>query len=415
MQCNNPMCFKKLISLIKFKKKKEALPPRVVAWENDYLDYKKLANKCNTIIKKNEEIFTIISLEGYDGWGKTFFLKEWIRDLKQQNEIAAYYSAWDINALDQPLPSFLNFLFEDLFSSYEVKRSVIQQFKNINQELFSLDTLGKVISKSPLAMLSVLLDATKEADKKDIGYVFRELNNLQKRQENIQDFKSQLAKVVDKIRKGKSIYIMVDDLDMCRPKFIVDFLESIKYMLDIEGLVFIISVSKDKSNVHKAINTTLGPNFDLKSFTDLSLHLPKQPIERFIKELFKNIKLPKKSKNLIIDSFIFYAESLSLSLKMIEYCVKKIKLCLLNYTKEELPIPNLFSFLVILQSINIDIYDELDFSFEKALEKIENEYKPAILNHPNGQEKWEKLKISLENTFADERSKINKEIKDIIF
>ncbi|WP_353270030.1 P-loop NTPase fold protein [Wolbachia endosymbiont (group A) of Myopa testacea] len=406
------MCLKKLISLITFKKKKIVPPLQVAAWENDLLNYKQFSGKFNTIIKTIDQSFTIISLEGYDGWGKTFFLKEWVKELKQQNEIAAYYNAWDINALDQPLPSFLNFLFEDLFASYEVKRSVIQQFKNINQELFSLNTLGKLISKSPLAMLSVLLDATKEADRKDIGSVLRELNTLQRREENIKDFKTQLAKLVNRIRKDKNIYIMVDNLDVCRPKFVVDFLESIKYMLDVEGLVFIISVSKDKSNVHKAISTILGLNFDLKSFTDLSLHLPKQPIEKFTKELFENIKLPKKSKNLIVDSFIFYAESLLLSLKTIEYCVKKIKLCLLNYTREELPAPNLFSFLVILQSVNTDLYEELDSSCQRALEKIENEYKSLILN---GQEEWEKLKTSLEAAFAEKESKINKAIKDIIF
>ncbi|MFP3015977.1 MAG: P-loop NTPase fold protein [Wolbachia sp.] len=397
------MCLKKLVSLITFKKKETAPPLKVVAWENDRLNYKQFSGKFNTIIKTIDQSFTIISLEGYDGWGKTFFLKEWIKELKQQNEIAAYYSAWDINALDQPLPSFLNFLFEDLFASYEVKRSVIQQFKNINQELFSLNTLGKLISKSPLAMLSVLLDATKEADRKDIGSVLRELNTLQRRKENIKDFKTQLAKVVNRIRKDKNIYIMVDNLDVCRPKFVVDFLESIKYMLDVEGLVFIISVSKDKSNVHKAISTILGPNFDLKSFTDLSLHLPKQPIEKFTKELFENIKLPKKSKSLIIDSFIFYAESFSLSLKAIQYCVKKIKLC---YVKEELLDPNLFTFLVILQSVDADLYEELYSSHEKALEKIEN---------LNSQKEWEKLKISLEATFKKKDSESIKQIKNILF
>src|SRR6266576_5460386 len=153
------MYLKKLISWITFKKKEIAPPLKVVAWENDRLNYKQFSGKFNNIIKTIDQSFTIISLEGYDGWGKTFFLKEWVKELKQQNEIAAYYNAWDINALDQPLPSFLNFLFEDLFVSYKVKRSVIQQFKNINQELFSLNTLGKLISKSPLAMLSVFLDA----------------------------------------------------------------------------------------------------------------------------------------------------------------------------------------------------------------------------------------------------------------
>lgn len=331
-------------------------------------------------------------------------MQEWVKDLEQQNEIAAYYSAWDISALDQPLPSFLHFLFEDLFASYKVKRSVIQQFKNINQELFSLNTLGKLISKSPLAMLSVFLDAAKEADKKDIGFVLGELNLLQRRKENIRDFKTQLADVVNKIRKDKNIYIMVDDLDICRPKFIVDFLESIKYMLDVEGLVFIISVSQDKSNVQRAISTILGPNFSLKSFTDLSLHLPKQPTEQFTRKLFQNVELPKKSKSLIIDSFIFYAKSFSLSLQAIQYCVKKIKLCFLNYPKEELLDPNLFTFLVILQSVNTDLYEELYSSPQKALEKIES---------LNDQKEWEKLKTSLETIFKEKESKTNKSLKQI--
>ncbi|GFQ73399.1 NTPase [Trichonephila clavata] len=198
------MCLKKLVSLITFKKKGTAPQLQVAAWENDRLNYKQFSGKFNTIIKTIDQSFTIISLEGYDGWGKTFFLKEWVKELKQQNEIAAYYNAWDINALDQPLPSFLNFLFEDLFASYEVKRSVIQQFKNINQELFSLNTLGKLISKSPLAMLSVFLDAAKEADKKDIGFVLSELSLLQRRKESTRDFKTQLADVVNKIRKDKT-------------------------------------------------------------------------------------------------------------------------------------------------------------------------------------------------------------------
>lgn len=409
------MCLRKFISLITFRKKEAVSPSKVVAWENDLLNYKQFSGKFSTIVKTIDQSFTMISLEGYDGWGKTFFLKEWVKELKQQNEIAAYYSAWDISALGLSLPSFLNFLFEDLLASYEVKKSVIQRFKNVNQELFSFNTLGKLISKSPLAMLSVFLDAAKEADKKDIGCILRELNILQKRKENIKDFKAQLTKLINRIRKGKNIYIMVDDLDICRPNCIVNFLESIKYMLDIEGLVFIISVSRDKSNVYKAISTVLGSNFDLKSFTDLSLHLPKQPIEKFTKALFQNIKLPKKSKSSIIDSFISYAESLSLSLETIKYCVKKIELCLLNYTKEELPAPNLFSFLVILRSVDIDTYEELGSSYQKALEKIENEYKSLILARTNGQEEWERLKISLETVFAGKESKINKAIKDMMF
>ncbi|MDM8335454.1 hypothetical protein QUS22_03540 [Wolbachia pipientis] len=206
---------------------------------------------------------------------------------------------------------------------------------------------------------------------------------------------------------------MVDDLDICSPKFIVDFLESIKYMLNIDVLVFIVSISRGKSNVHEAISTILGQNFDLRSFTSLSLHLLKQPVGRFTQKLFQDVKFPKKSKSLIIDSFLFYVKSLSLSLKTIEYCVKKIKLCFLNYTKAGLLALNLLVFLVVLRSINIDLYEKLGFSYQTALEKIEDEYKPIIFNHMNGQEKWEKLKIFFEATFREKGSESSKTVKQV--
>ncbi|WP_246214374.1 hypothetical protein [Wolbachia endosymbiont of Dirofilaria (Dirofilaria) immitis] len=102
-------------------------------------------------------------------------------------------------------------------------------------------------------------------------------------------------------------------------------------------------------------------------------------MKEFIQELFKNVKLSKKSKEPFINSFIFYAESLLLSLETIEYCMKKIELCLLNCAKEELLAPSLFSFLTILQSVDIDTYEELGSSYQKVLEKIKNKYRPTVL------------------------------------
>lgn len=400
------MYFKKLISLLKFKKK---VIPAEKFWQNDKLDYEQLADKFNSIITNNS--FSIVSLESYSGWGKTFFLKEWTKTLQKQGELVTYYSAWDINAVDQPLVSFLNFLFENVFTSQKIHKSVVKQFTNINKELLSLNTLGKVINKSPLGMFSVLLDANKEADKKDIGAILKELSSLKTRKENIEDFKKQLSKIVNKIRSGKNIYIMIDDLEMCRPKFILDFLESIKYILNIEGLMFIFSINRDKNNVEKAINATLGSSFNVESFTDLSLLLPKRSTAMFTRKRFEDLKLPKESKDLIIDSFVLYSESFSLSLKIIEQCIKRIKL---TYNEEKLQYPNLLSFLVILRSINTSLYEELGCSQKESLEKIESEYRSAILNQLNGHNEWENLRISLENAFKEKELKTITQIKNIL-
>ncbi|WP_255419693.1 hypothetical protein [Wolbachia endosymbiont of Dipetalonema caudispina] len=79
-------------------------------------------------------------------------------------------------------------------------------------------------------------------------------------------------------------------------------------MLDIGGL-FLLFLLVEISNVYKAISTILGQNFDFRYFANLSLHLSKQSIKEFIQELFKNIKLFAKLKELIMNSFIFYAKS----------------------------------------------------------------------------------------------------------
>ncbi|WP_333023342.1 KAP family P-loop NTPase fold protein [Wolbachia endosymbiont of Pentidionis agamae] len=387
------MCFKKLLSFLK-PKKKTVIHENI--WQDSYFEYEQTVNKFNTILSTLESTDRVISLEGYSGFGKTFFLKKWIKTLESQNEIAVYYDAWDIYSLEQPLVSFLNFLFEDLFVKYKIRKSAITQLKSINQELFSLNTVNKLISKSPLGMFSVLFDATKEAEKKDIGSVLQDLNSLKRRKAGMQDFQNQFTKIVNKIRNGKNIYIMVDNLDICRPKFIVDFLEAIKYTLNIEGIVVILAISRDKSNVYKAINTLLGANFDLSFFTNLSLYLSKGSVNLFIKKLFEDSELQKKSLKPILDKFTFFAKNMSLSLKTIDYCTKKVKLSLSNYRKKELPFIDLFLFLIILQVTNNKVYEELWSSYKTALEKIEDEYKIMVLNN---QEEWEILKSLLKGAF----------------
>ncbi|UWI83362.1 KAP family NTPase [Wolbachia endosymbiont of Howardula sp.] len=406
---------RKITILLKFKKQEKYLQlTKLIPWQNDYLGYRNLSKKFNNITLMNRSDFKIILLEGYEGWGKTFFLKEWVQDFKQKNIIASYYNAWTINALDQPLPSLLNFLFQDLFISYKVKSDMIRKFKKIHHGIFSFNTLEKLLRKSPLTILTLLLDSIKETDNKDIDFVLKELSILQKRVANVKDFTIQLGKIVNSIRRNHNIYIMVDNLDICRPKFIVDFLESIKYILNIEGLVFIVTVNKDQSNVYRAIHSILGSHYDPKAFFDFSLNLPKSSIVILTQELFRSIKLPVHAQYLIIDSFILYAESFLLSPKIIAYCIKRVEFYLINYVLTELPAATLFTFLVILEVINMNIYEELSHAYPVALDKIIKEFKDQIIKHKSGQKEWEILIIYLHNAFShDQTSEMTEDVKQV--
>ncbi|MCP9257077.1 hypothetical protein DINM_000315 [Dirofilaria immitis] len=82
------------------------------------------------------------------------------------------------------------------------------------------------------------------------------------------------------------------------------------YLLNVQGLVFVISISRDKSNEYKAISTILGQNFGLRSFIDLSLHLSKRSVKKFTQELKRAFqpKITKMNDIFTICSHIFANE-----------------------------------------------------------------------------------------------------------
>ncbi|MGL9682041.1 MAG: hypothetical protein ACR5K2_03635 [Wolbachia sp.] len=93
-------------------------------------------------------------------------------------------------------------------------------------------------------------------------------------------------------------------------------------------------------------------------------------------EIYKSIvskyQTTEKSKSLIIDNFIFYAKSLSLSLETVKYCVKN-RTVSFELHKGRITTYKSVLFMVILRSVDINTYEELGSSYQKEVEKIKNE------------------------------------------
>ncbi|WP_339047081.1 P-loop NTPase fold protein [Candidatus Mesenet endosymbiont of Phosphuga atrata] len=376
-------------------KKRKVEEKKYEAWQEDCLEYQSIAINFTKIIKVIKDQHHIISLEADPGLGKTFFLQNWALDLKEQNEIAVYYDAWNINALEQPLAPLLSFMFDNLFISKKIKKSIVRKFKNINDQLFSLDTLGKLINKSPLGIFSVFVDVTKEAEKKERSEIsLNELTAYNTRRKNMEDFKTQFTEIVNKIRNSQNIYVLVDNLELCRTKYIIDFFEYIKYSLNIDGLVFILATHKSQSNVKKTVNTSFGMQ---ERFVDLSLFLPRVPVEKFINKQFQDIVLSRPIEE-IKSSFTVLCKIFLLSLKDVKRCVYAINLLFLVYPQKKLFLPNLFSFLIILQLVNHELYESLGTDILSITDFFIALDKPVINNY---QQEWQDLKAALETSFSN--------------
>lgn len=58
--------------------------------------------------------------------------------------------------------------------------------------------------------------------------------------ESIDKFKQSITNFLNEDDKPSKLYVLIDELDRCRPNYAIEFLERIKHLLEIEGLVFVL-------------------------------------------------------------------------------------------------------------------------------------------------------------------------------
>ncbi|MGL6556561.1 KAP family P-loop NTPase fold protein [Aeromonas dhakensis] len=63
---------------------------------------------------------------------------------------------------------------------------------------------------------------------------------------------------------GKPTFVIIDELDRCRPNYAVEMLEAVKHIFDITGVYFIIAT--DTEQLQHAIKVVYGEEFDAQTY-----------------------------------------------------------------------------------------------------------------------------------------------------
>ena len=96
-------------------------------WSDDVLDRKEIADHLTDIVRGQEVPF-VISVDGRWGTGKTFLLRRWAQDLRNQDPKwqAIYFNAWEDDFNDDPLLAIIGQLSEyfDEGPLHEIARGV---------------------------------------------------------------------------------------------------------------------------------------------------------------------------------------------------------------------------------------------------------------------------------------------------
>lgn len=111
------------------------------------------------------------------------------------------------------------------------------------------------------------------------AYVKKRLQELSDRKQSIEQLKKLLISAVPP--DGK-VVVFVDELDRCSPAYAIRFLERIKHLFDVRGVVFVLLWNRNQ--IHQAVKAFYGQGTDgqmyLDRFVDYPIRLPNHHLER---------------------------------------------------------------------------------------------------------------------------------------
>ena len=287
----------------------------------------------------------VLNLNAEWGAGKTWFIKRWYMELKAHYP-TVYIDAWQQDFSDDPLLTVISSIIDQL-KMIAGKENPIPE--GMRQRLLGLFKVG-----GKLALKAAIKKAGLEGE--DFSLEGEEANllvdalcsNQKERYESIQYLKQEIRQWVEGavgLGNGELDYpafILIDELDRCRPSYAVEMLETIKHIFDIPKVVFVLAT--DTEQLQHAVKVIYGDGFDapnyLGRFFNRRFTMPIVSKAMFIEECLKtkNYTLDKsyfwpedKDSDLLTRVITFLSEIHGISLRRIEQLIDRVIAILNNY------------------------------------------------------------------------------------
>ncbi|WP_421221864.1 KAP family P-loop NTPase fold protein [Aeromonas enteropelogenes] len=233
----------------------------------------------------------VLNLNAEWGAGKTWFIKRWYMELKQHYP-TVYIDAWQQDFSDDPLLTVISSVIEQL----KEEAGSRQLSPYLSTKLASLlKATAPIVTKALFKKVSgINIDEVQEiitAD--DAGKLVESLfQDTRKKTEAVQLLKHEIQQwvgaIIGKKKKQAPAFILIDELDRCRPSYAVEMLETIKHIFDIPGVVFVLAT--DTEQLQHAIKVIYGEGFDAQTY-----------LGRFFKRRFYLNKCPS---HFLIEEFV---------------------------------------------------------------------------------------------------------------
>jgi len=307
----------------------------------------------------------VISINSKWGTGKTTFIKLWKSYLENKNYITQYFNAWEHDLSHEPLMAFLN-CFVNMFKDKEEK----DDNDKYNKLTETMKEIGKEFFKNESKIGYTLKFYEKYNDNKNDKSKFDkiiedEIEYFKIRKSSIKKFK---AEIKDKI-KNKPVVFFIDELDRCRPDFALDVIEQLKHIFRIPGVIFVLSIAKKQllNSVNNVYGAEINANKYLNRFIDIEYNLPEGEDDEYIQSLIDRLNIyenlnqihAKNSEKELFDDTLDLLDRFDLNLREKKKILNRYKLLLLSKKDSNIFFGFLYLFLICLNHIDSEFYNEM--------------------------------------------------------
>ena len=265
----------------------------------------------------------------------------------------------------------------------------LEQFDELLSE-DEQENINKDFKDDTKTTLSSIMSKTTELALKEHSTIKKSIN----------EFKINMLEILNLIKiqnKKLPLFILIDELDRCRPNYAIELLENIKHIFDIEGIYFIVATNSQEFS--HSINAIYGANFSsetyLKRFFNQEYTLKEPDIYDYCKFLFEKeinvlindkVKIfnllsqenyPDKDLNTIM--FSTYAQYFKLGLRDIYQAIDTLSTILLTWENEneELHLAYITFFIMCKQKSN-EMFKEQKNSFSST--KIDEKFIQGVID-----------------------------------
>lgn len=218
-----------------------------MTWKNDKLNREPYANRLTTLIKNTEGPY-VIGLTSPWGSGKTFFLQAWHNQLAAEGKPCIYFNAWEMDASGDPLANLMAVCKQQAENFTGIEVHLKEKAKKVFESLpGAVRGVGWIANFCGLPIGGVAAEVS--------ANIITKVQSILKAKET---FKQQLEKLASEIATKNSfpLFIIVDELDRCRPSYAIDLLESIKHLFNVSHVVFLLAV--DATQLLQQVEHTFG-------------------------------------------------------------------------------------------------------------------------------------------------------------